>query len=81
MAEPFGGTINVDIRDPVPNWVPFEPARAPEGAPNVVCIVLDHVGFSAMSCCGGRSRRRTSTSAASRTGTLEREAALMLMRE
>lgn len=81
MAEPFGGTINVDIRDLVPNWAPFEPARAPEGAPNAVCIVLDHVGFSAMSCYGGRSRRRTSTPAASRTGTLEREAALMFMRE
>jgi len=81
MAEPSGGTINVDIPDPVPRWAPFEPARAPEGAPNVVCIVLDRVGFSAMSCYGGRSRRRTSTSAASRTGILEREAAVMLMRE
>jgi hypothetical protein len=34
------GTINVDIRDSVPDWAPFEPPKAPEGAPNVVYIVL-----------------------------------------
>jgi arylsulfatase A-like enzyme len=53
MSEPFKGTINVDIRDSVPDWVPFEPPKAPEGAPSVVYIVLDDVGFSAMSCYGG----------------------------
>ena len=53
MSEPFKGTINVDIRDSVPDWAPFEPPRAPDGAPNVVYIVLDDVGFSAMSCYGG----------------------------
>jgi arylsulfatase A-like enzyme len=53
MSEPFKGTINVDIRDSVPDWAPFEPPKAPDGAPNVVYIVLDDVGFSAMSCYGG----------------------------
>ena len=53
MPEPFKGTISVDIRDSEPDWTPFEPARAPDGAPNVVFIVLDDVGFSAMSCYGG----------------------------
>jgi hypothetical protein len=53
MAEPFGGVVNVDIRDSEPDWSPFESARAPEGAPNVVYIVLDEVGFSAISCYGG----------------------------
>jgi arylsulfatase A-like enzyme len=53
MAKPFGGTINVDIRDSEPDWTPFEPPRAPDGAPNVVYIVLDDVGFSALSCYGG----------------------------
>ncbi|MFL5839901.1 MAG: arylsulfatase [Thermoleophilaceae bacterium] len=53
MAEQFRGTINVDIRDSVPDWTPFEPPRAPDGAPNVVYIVLDDVGFSAMSSYGG----------------------------
>jgi arylsulfatase len=53
MAKPFKGTINLDIRDSQPDWEPFEPPRAPEGAPNVLYIVLDDVGFSAMQCYGG----------------------------
>ena len=53
MNEPFKGTINVDIRDSVPDWAPFEPPKAPDGAANVVYIVLDDVGFSAMRCYGG----------------------------
>ena len=53
MSEAFQGTINVDIRDSVPDWTPFEPPKAPEGAPNVVYIALDDVGFSAVNCYGG----------------------------
>jgi arylsulfatase A-like enzyme len=51
--EPFKGTINVDIRDSVPDWAPFEPPKAPPGSPNVLYIVLDDVGFSALGCYGG----------------------------
>jgi hypothetical protein len=32
MSEPFKGTVNVDIRDSVPGWSPFEPPRAPDGS-------------------------------------------------
>jgi arylsulfatase len=53
MAEPFKGVINVDIRDSEPDWAPFEAPKAPDGAPSVVYIVLDDVGFSATSCYGG----------------------------
>ena len=53
MPEPFRGLINVDIRDSEPDWTPFEPPEAPKDSPNVVYIVLDDVGFSAMSCYGG----------------------------
>jgi arylsulfatase A-like enzyme len=53
MSIPFKGTINVDIRDSTPDWTPFEPPRAPDGAPSVLYIVLDDVGFSAMSSYGG----------------------------
>src|SRR4051812_50051223 len=53
MSEPFKGKINVDIRDSVPDWSPYEPPKAPEGAPNVIYAVLDDVGFSAMECYGG----------------------------
>ena len=50
---PFKGKVNVDIRDSVEDWDPFAPPKAPDGAPNVVYVVLDDVGFSAMSCYGG----------------------------
>src|SRR5260370_24314542 len=54
MAEKkFRGVIDADIRDSVPDWSPFEAPKAPRGAPNVVYIVLDDVGFSAMSSYGG----------------------------
>ncbi|MEV6491613.1 arylsulfatase [Actinoplanes sp. NPDC051633] len=53
MSKPFKGTINVDVRDSVPDWEPFEPPKAPDGAPSVVYIVLDDVGFSALSSYGG----------------------------
>ncbi len=53
MSEPFKGVINVDIRDSVPDWTPFEAPKAPDGAPSVVYIVLDDVGFSALSAYGG----------------------------
>ena len=53
LSKPFKGKINVDIRDSVPDWAPFEPPKAPEGAPSVVYVVLDDVGFSAMGCYGG----------------------------
>jgi arylsulfatase A-like enzyme len=53
MSEPFKGKVNVDIRDSVPDWSPFEPPKAPDGAPSVIYAVLDDVGFSAMSCFGG----------------------------
>jgi arylsulfatase A-like enzyme len=53
VANGFNGTINVDIRDSEPDWSPFQAPKAPDGAPNVVYIVLDDVGYSAMSTYGG----------------------------
>jgi hypothetical protein len=53
MARPFSGVVNVDIRDSEADWAPFEPPKAPDGAPNVLYVVLDDVGYSAMSCYGG----------------------------
>jgi arylsulfatase A-like enzyme len=53
MSAPFKGTINIDIRDSEPDWAPFGAPRAPEGAPNVIYVVLDDVGFSALGCYGG----------------------------
>ena len=53
MRKQFQGTINADIRDSVPDWAPFQPPQAPATSPNVVYIVLDDVGFSALDCYGG----------------------------
>ena len=33
MTKTFKGAINVDIRDSTPDWEPFEPPSAPDGAP------------------------------------------------
>jgi hypothetical protein len=54
MSEPFKGVINTDIRDSEPDRTPFEAPRAAEGAPSVLYIALDDVGFSAIGCYGGR---------------------------
>src|SRR5690242_13051823 len=53
MAKPFNGVINVDTRDSTPDWEPYLQPKAPEGAPNVLYIVLDDVGFSSMEPWGG----------------------------
>ena len=53
MSKPFNGVINVDTRDSTPDWEPYVQPSAPAGAPNVLYIVLDDVGFSAMEPWGG----------------------------
>jgi arylsulfatase A-like enzyme len=53
MAEQFKGTVNIDIKDSVPDWEPYRQPMAPDGAPSVVYVVLDDVGFSAMESFGG----------------------------
>src|SRR5580765_8338891 len=53
MPPPFRGTVDIDIKDSVPDWEPFRQPMAPEGAPSVLYIVLDDVGFSAMESFGG----------------------------
>jgi len=53
MAEKFAGKINLDIRDSVPDWGPYVQPRAPEGAPNVLTICWDDVGYGAMDVFGG----------------------------
>lgn len=53
MAKPFRGLVNLDIRDSIPDWGPYEQPKAPPGSPNVLYIVLDDVGFGALGCYGG----------------------------
>jgi hypothetical protein len=44
MSDNWKGTINLDIRDSMPDWDPFLQPQAPEGAPNILMIVWDDVG-------------------------------------
>jgi arylsulfatase A-like enzyme len=50
----FKGTIKLDVRDSVPDWGPFTPKKAPEGAPNILFVLYDDTGQAAWSPYGGR---------------------------
>jgi len=50
----FNGVIKLDVRDSKPDWAPYIPKRAPEGAPNVLFVLYDDTGLAAWSPYGGR---------------------------
>ncbi|WP_288338742.1 arylsulfatase [uncultured Sphingomonas sp.] len=50
-APPFQGTIGRTLAESTEAWP--APARAPAGAPNIVWILLDDVGYGAASAFGG----------------------------
>ena len=54
INEGFDGKIELDVRDSVADWKPFELKRAPEGAPNVLVVLYDDTGMAAWSPYGGR---------------------------
>jgi arylsulfatase len=66
MSTSFNGKIALDIRDAEPDWAPFLAPKAPEGAPNVVFIVWDDVGYGTMDCFGGPVKTPTMTRIANR---------------
>ena len=47
------GLTTYDAKDPDTKFPPIEPLRPPEGAPNVLLVLLDDVGFGASSAFGG----------------------------
>jgi len=51
---PFKGVIKLDVRDSKPDWTPYLPPKAPEGAPNVLFVLFDDTGLAAWSPFGGR---------------------------
>src|SRR5674476_317037 len=53
MTRPWKGKIALDIREATPDWEPFIQPQAPEGAPNVLMIVWDDVGYGTMDTHGG----------------------------
>ena len=53
-AKRFKGVIKLDVRDSKPDWEPYTPAKAPEGAPNILFVLYDDTGLAAWSPFGGR---------------------------
>ena len=47
------GLTTYDAKDPDTSFPPIEPLLPPEGAPNVLIVLLDDVGFGASSVFGG----------------------------
>jgi arylsulfatase A-like enzyme len=50
---PRTGLITYDAKDPDTKYPPIEQLRPPKGAPNVLVILIDDVGFGAASAFGG----------------------------
>ena len=50
---PYAGPVYEDASDPEAKFPPIEPLRPPAGAPNVLIVLLDDVGFGASSAFGG----------------------------
>ena len=47
------GLTTFDAKDPDTHYPPIQPLRPPAGAPNVLVVLLDDVGFGASSAFGG----------------------------
>jgi arylsulfatase A-like enzyme len=55
----YEGPVYEDAKDPRAVYEPIEPLRPPAGAPNVLVILLDDVGFGAATAFGGPCRTPT----------------------
>jgi arylsulfatase len=49
----YAGFVAFDAKDPDSKFAPIEELRPPQGAPNVLIVLLDDVGFGASSAFGG----------------------------
>jgi arylsulfatase A-like enzyme len=50
------GITTYDAKDPETSFPPIEPQRPPDGAPNVLVILIDDAGFGSSSAFGGPCR-------------------------
>src|SRR5262249_28765850 len=57
--QPFRGTINLRASDSKSDFP--QPVKAPAGAPNILLVLLDDVGFGATSTFGGPCNTPTLT--------------------
>jgi arylsulfatase A-like enzyme len=51
--QPYAGFVAYDAKDADSKFPAIEPLRPPQGAPNVLIVLLDDVGFGASSAFGG----------------------------
>jgi arylsulfatase A-like enzyme len=51
--EAYAGAILYDAKNPDAKFPPIQPIQPPEGAPNVLIVLIDDVGFGASSAFGG----------------------------
>ena len=56
---PATGLMTYDAKDPDTTFPPIEPLLPPEGAPNVLIVLLDDVGYGAGSVFGGPANMPT----------------------
>jgi arylsulfatase A-like enzyme/uncharacterized membrane protein len=49
----FGGTMGRTLRSSVPDWSMIPGPKAPDGAPNVLIVLIDDAGFGAVETFGG----------------------------
>ena len=56
---PAPGLTTYDAKDPDTSFPPIEPLLPPEGAPNVLIVLLDDVGFGSSTAFGGPCRMPT----------------------
>ena len=47
------GLTTYDAKDPATSFPPIEPLRPPDGAPNVLIVLIDDAGFASSSAFGG----------------------------
>ena len=52
----FGGVAGRTLRDSVADWTMIPGAKAPEGAPNVLLVIIDDAGYGAPDTFGGPVR-------------------------
>jgi arylsulfatase A-like enzyme len=50
----FHGTIKLDVRESTPDWTPWLPPKAPDGAPNILFVLFDDTGLGAWEPFGGK---------------------------
>ena len=49
----YAGPVYYDAKDPAAIYPPIQEVRPPQGAPNVLVVLIDDVGFAASSAFGG----------------------------